>query len=111
MMAVLGVSGLMRCCVCVSAKRTVSLGSVKSTGVDSCAPLIMAGNGHWPGIEQGSILRAFPKNHVIKGQIELAVLLADCRIMAEVQSPAKTKTFTMGQGSLHTLSVYTNATG
>lgn len=68
MMAAKGVSSLMRCCVCVSAKWTFSLGSVKSAGVDSCSSLIMPGNSHWPGVERESALRAFPRTHMVKAK-------------------------------------------
>ena len=65
-MATMGVSSLMRCCVCVSAKWTFSLGSVKSTGVDSGSPLITPGSSHWPGVERESALRTFPRTHAVK---------------------------------------------
>lgn len=51
-MAAMGVLSLMRCCVCVSAKWTLSSGSVKSAGVDPCFLSIMPENSHWSGVKR-----------------------------------------------------------
>lgn len=69
-MAAMGVLSLMRCCVCVSAKWTFSLVSVKSAGVVSCSPLIMPGNSHWPCVEREPTLRAFPRTHAVKAKFD-----------------------------------------
>lgn len=84
----------MRCCVCVSAKWTVSLGSVKSAGVDSGSPLIRSGNSQWQGVEQEVHSEGFFQD-VVKSQIDpvvasakpdiLAVLVPDCGLWTKFQ--------------------------
>lgn len=87
----------MRCRVCVSAKWTVSLGSVKSAGVDSCSPL-RSGNSQWLGVEQEVHSEGFFQD-VVKSQIDPVVASADiCWYQTAASGPNSSSVYTKDWG-------------